>query len=155
MSNRNYPSCAASRVPTIALLVCVLPMQFPGTCACRVLETPCTTECQCAAQTRSLARQCHRSMINDLCDVHRSADAVDHSRDNSNRECRCLGSPQMALTRIKTPIELNLNCQILLHNAELFGSPQESQLKASSDLTTARQPHTSLERRVFMCRLTL
>lgn len=154
MSNRKYRTCAASRTTIALLLLCMLTVQVPGMCACRILETPCAAECRCAVQKRPFTRQSHRVEINDSCDVHSSSGSIDHSPCNPKRECQCTSSSPLAMTRLTTPVELDVNYLKLVGLSGMVSPPQWS-LNVSPDSIRARGPHTSLARCVFMCRLTL
>ena len=155
MSNRKYHRCTPSRTVTAVLLLFVLPVQIPGTCACRMLDTPCTTDCQCAAQKSIIKRQCSNVASHNSCDSRCSADSIDHSPHKSQRECRCTSGSPLAVTRLTTSVEIDPSGHTFLDQGELIHSRHSSQRVVSPDLILARGQYTSLERCVSICRLTL
>lgn len=155
MSNRKLHSKGRTRAAAVVVLVCFLPLQIPRTCDCRILETPCASGCPCAAQNEVLRWQCSELAIAGTCEAGCSSDMVRHSHGNPKRKCRCKSGSPIAVTKITTSVEHDLECRILLDRGETVNRSNSPQSNISADSIPADGRYTSLERCVAMCRLTL
>lgn len=155
MSNLTFRTSERTHAVAVVLLVCFLPLQIPRACACRILNTPCASECPCAAQNEVLRWQCSDPTIAGTCELGCRSDMTRQSHDDPMRECRCTNVSPVVITKVARPAEHDLECRILLDRGETIDWFNSSHSSISADAIAADGRCTPLERCVAMCRLKL
>lgn len=155
MSNHNRRNQGRSCAVVLTLIVSLLSSQYSRACACRVSDTPCTNGCPCAVQRGVFEWQCSHVAIPGGCKSNCSSDMTRHSHDIPNRECECRNGPPIAVTKVTTHSERDLECRMLLDWDKMANRSSTFRLSISEYVMPNAARCTSLQRCVAICRLTL